>query len=113
MTTNSTRPVERRTGPRNSAPTSTESGGRSPSGPASQRGYCRATYSAKSLRSERCRLRRASERPGSLDAARRTSQRASSATNSSLAWREWIELVAELGDEIAGQALLADAIALE
>src|SRR2546426_610589 len=82
MTTNNTRPVDRSTGTRNSAPTSTESGGRSPSGPASQRGYCRATYSAKSLRSERCRLRRASERPGSLDAARRTSQRASSATNS-------------------------------
>src|SRR5881275_2740091 len=80
--TNSTRPVDRSTGTRNSAPTSTESGGRSPSGLASQRGYWRATYSAKSLRNERCRLRRASESPGSLAAPRRTSQRASSATSS-------------------------------
>src|SRR5207253_1633444 len=82
ITTNSARPSALSTGTRNSAPTSTESGGRSPSGAASQRGYWRATYSAKSLRSDRCSARSASDSPGSLAAANRTSQRASSATSS-------------------------------
>src|SRR5439155_729381 len=80
-TMNSTRPWALRTGTRNSAPTSTDSGGRSPSGFASQRGYWRATYPAKSFRRLVCNEWSASERPGSFEAARRTSQRDSSTTN--------------------------------
>src|SRR5216683_1240188 len=77
MTTNSTRPVERRTGTRNSAPTSTESGGRSPSGPASQRGDQLDPLAPGEARA-----------PPPLE-------------------------LAEPGDEITRQALLADAVALE
>src|SRR5438309_6055004 len=65
MTMNSTRPWALRIGTRNSAPTSTDRGGRSPSGCASQRGYWRATYPAKSFRRLVCSEWSASERSGS------------------------------------------------